>query len=408
MTTSTRLPVVLVGDAPGQPTGLSRIATDLARFIHAEAESLGVDLLHVGAINWGPLPATGVPLRIDGIPWKTWVYPSLALDRDAAVWTAIREYFGDRTTAPGVIFAVQDPSRSYGLLPSTGTPVNGWQRWGYFLVDGTPPSGKLTGPAGEAIRLFGRVLAYGPYGAGVLEASNDGTPVCCLPHGIDRTLWHPGLVTEEYCLTQARQWLGAATTSDAVIGCVATNVARKDLALFMDVIGELRRRGEKVRGWLHTDQEIGDWSIPQLASDAGLDWTGLSVSLQPLPDTQRAAMMAACALTIAPGRGEGFCYPVLESISVGTPVLHVNYAGGADLIHKYAQMLMSPVGYVRTGLYGIERPYLDYRGVASRAEQWLRHPVPRAKIAAMADPYDWVTLWPQWREWFVSGLEALR
>ncbi len=60
---------------------------------------------------------------------------------------------------------------------------------------------------------------------------------------------------------------------------------------------------------------------------------------------------------MAPGLGEGFGYPIVESLACGTPVAHVRYGGGAELIHNQ-EWLVNPIGWRLEGQHNNQRPFV--------------------------------------------------
>ncbi len=400
------IPFVLLGDAPLQPTGMSHIATDLAASLWASAEALGIDLLHVGQLHGvNGMPKSGLPVNL-GVPWSTWSYGESEDFGDTQVQEALKWKWSGKAQG-GVVFAVQDPARSFSLLKPLSTP-DWWQRWGYFSVDGVNRNGTIGGPAAQAIRGFHRVLGYAQYGAWVLGRVRQ-TGVHYLPHGLDPAVWHARLTPEEY------QWAAATLNptgrEQLILGCVATNQPRKDLWAYVEVLRTLVQLGRPVRGWLHIDQEIGPaWSVPQLAADAGLDWQHLTVTTR-MTSRQLASCYSLCAATFAPGRGEGFGYPILESLACGSPCVHVDTAAGAELIEPRWRIPVD--AWQAVGPYGILRPLMDVSEAVNMTDLALtagQDGTYRAKLAAETlGRFDRNTLWAEhWLPWLREGLAAMR
>lgn len=385
------LPFVVYSDGPRLPTGLARIARDLTSRLWAEREALGLDLLQVG---YDPLPGLA-------LPWPVHAAPKIDTEGDwgaGLVENAWLGYFG--VERPGVLFSVWDPGRAYPLLTCKGPE----QRWGYFPIDGANVNNTLGGPAAETIARYDRVLAYGRWASTILRPLRRG-PVPYLPHGLDLDVFTYRHPLED--LTRAARVLGMRD-DEVVIGCVATNQPRKDLGLYFATLAELRHRGLKVRGWLHTDTLVRSWSVQQLVQDFGLAQK-VTVTLT-LNDAELAACYSLCGVTIAPGLGEGFGYPIVESLACGTPCVHGDYAGGSELLPL--NLLRVPATSERLeGIYGIRRPVFDPADVANavlRALDWKRndHDVCQAYCRGAVEYLDWRHLWPRWRSWFKQGLEA--
>jgi glycosyltransferase involved in cell wall biosynthesis len=385
------IPFVIYSDGPRLPTGLARITRDLASRLWQEREALGIDLLQVG---YDPLPGPAVE-------WPLYAMGSLDTEGDwgaAAVDAAWRYYFGDQQ---GVLFSIWDPSRAYPLLGCKGPE----SRWGYFPVDALNVNNTLGGPAGETIQRYDRVLAYGRWGSEVLRPLR-GHGVQYLPHGLDLSVWtyhqHVEALGRAEEILQMRE-------GEIVVGCVATNQPRKDLGLYFATLAELRRRGLKVRGWLHTDALVRAWSVQQLVADFGLA-KKVTVTLS-LTDEELAVCYACCGATIAPGLGEGMGYPIIESLACGTPPVHVDYAGGAELIPLNAWRVPARAERLE-GLYALRRPVVDPVDMANavmRALDWKRNDerVCQAYCRGQVEYLDWRHLWPRWRSWFKKGLDDL-
>lgn len=387
------IPFVLYSDGPRQPTGLARITRDLATRLWAEREAMGIDLLQVG---YDPLPGPAVP-------WPLYSFSGMETGPDGD-WGAgavdqawLHSFPSDQPE--GILFSVWDPGRAFALLACKRMAA----RWGYFPIDATNVNGTLSGPAADAIRRYDRVLGYGRWGAEILKSVR-GDRVPYLPHGLDLDTWTYRVDGETL---ERVERMFHRRRGEWILGCVATNQPRKDLALFCATLAELRRRGEKVKGWLHTDRLIRHWSIPGLITDFGLG-KHLVVTLQ-LTDQELAAAYASCGVTVAPGLGEGFGYPIVESLACGTPCAHGDYAGGAELLPLNAWRV--PVQAERLeGFYALRRPIIsptDMANAVQRALDWKRSDerVVQTYCRLAVEHLGWDHLWPRWRRWFTQGLE---
>lgn len=385
--------VVVLGDSPRMPTGLGRIAGDLAAHLYFCRERLGIDLVQFG---W----EYGMP-RLTAFPWPLVTFPEIGEDWAASrIVPAIEQLRQDKGYEPNqvVLLTAWDPARcfEYRELP--------YEKWGYFAVDGHNKNGTFGGPAAEAVRRYTRVLGYTQYGAEMLGK------VCNPLTAPNGTQWLPH---GHYIGQQERQW----ATENAVpppgwrLGCVASNTPRKDLGLFFAVLRELRDGGERVHGWLHTDELVtGAWSIPELMDVHKIDQHWVSVSTPPATDQGLHALYASCAVTLAVGRGEGFCYPIVESLALGRPVVHVDYAGGAELTPPEGRVV--PEAFDYTNPYAVGRPLLNVADVAARcselAKRMLEDDTLPAYYAGTVANLHWRELWPRWETWVRQGLKELR
>lgn len=383
------IPLVVYSDGPRMPTGLARITRDLTSRLWAERDALGIDLLQVGL---DPLPGPAMP-------WPVFSGATLDADTDwgaSMINAAWATYFGNRT---GILWSIWDPSRSYPLLQCTGPE----QFWGYMPVDGVNVRNSLGGPAGETVSRYHRVLAYGQWASTILRGLR-AEPVPYLPHGVDLDTFTYRQTVESLA---AVEQIIQMKEGEVIIGCIATNQPRKDLGVFFATLAELRSRGVRVRGWLHTDRMVRSWSVQQLVQDFGLA-RRVSVTLS-LTDAELAACYSCCGCTIAPGLGEGYGYPIVESLACGTPVVHVDYAGGAELVPLNAWRVPART-FRLEGLYGIRRPVLDPVDVANavmRALEWKREDeaVCQRFCRGQVEYLDWKYLWPRFRSWVKQGLQ---
>lgn len=388
-----KTPLLLLGDGPFEPTGLGRIARDLGRLLATHFPD-AIDLLQVG----GPA----------GVYWPEWRHLPLPEADRVGDWGAAyvqgvyRSVWGDR---PGILWGVWDPARLFPYL-SIDLPVD---RWAYVAIDGQNIQGTIGGPAAEVIRRCERVVAYGRWGREVLRPIR--AEVGWIPHGIDLEPW--GDVREADQDWVAR-WVGPAWKPDhqTLIGCVATNQARKDLGLFCHTLRTLLDRGHPVFGWLHTDTLVKAWSVPQLIEDFGLGrHLRVSGTDQAVGEDLLAAAYRSCSVTIAPGLAEGFGYPIVESLAAGTPVVHVDHGGGRDLLPKAAWRF--PVREMRLeGTYGLQRPVCRAEDVANAIERvwdWqgqVGERIARGYCRGAVAHLGWESLQGRWTGWVRHGLEG--
>jgi glycosyltransferase involved in cell wall biosynthesis len=379
-------PVYLLGDGWGVPSGLGRIARDLSA------------VLELPQIGYHP-PATVVRGGENQ-------YSFSHLDTDYGAATVVEWLAGRHDPQlPGVLCVIWDPSRAFHYLAPMRRYLPEWQLWGYFAVDGHDINGSLSGSLAEAVQKFDRVTAYTKYGADILRPLHD-KPVSYLPHGISI---ERGYYQEEAQLEVVRRRLIPrfdGPSGDWLVGCVATNQPRKDLHLFVETIAKLRAEGQRVWGWLHTDTVYRHWSVPELLNVHKVSkWIRVTVGV--LPDSELHQLYAACRATICVGRGEGFGYPIVESLGCGTPCLAIAYAGGAELTPPQWRYPYHALAY--DNVYGIGRPIASadslvgmlYQIAASDRDEL------RAYCRGAVRYLHWDYLARRWQTWLKKGLEAL-
>lgn len=410
-----RIPVLIVGDAPTQPTGLARIARDIAELLRRDAAA---DVL--------PIRIAQLGLNYGGERCNWHVYPL----RDEQSWgqadigPAWEDWRGVGYKGPGVIFSVWDPGRCPGVtgglaLAPPGRPElsflgrwssdgYAWPRlWGYFAIDAANAHGALGGPVPDALEQYQRLLAYGLYGSEVLERTTS-RKADWLPHGIDLDIFKPQ--------TEPPELLPESWTLDrnspkppTTIGVIATNTPRKDLGSVFAALENV-----DCRLWIHTHQlTTNAWSIAELAHIFGRNTPErLMVTVGGLDDQEIARWLSFCDATIAPGLGEGFGYPIVESLACGTPVVHVNYAGGAQWM-PHPAWRFGVGGFRQEGAYALVRPTpnpADIQKSLRGAVQFKRRErlVCQAYCHGSVQHLDWRNLWPWWRAWWLQGLEKLQ
>lgn len=383
---SQKIPFLLLGDGPAEPTGLGRIARDLAGQILTS--TLPLDLVQVG----GSLPPV----------WTQWRHVPLDRQEDWGAKNIEQIYQNIWGKTPGVLFAVWDPSRLYPYL-QVDLPV---QRWCYTAIDGANVQGKIGGPARAALEGFDRVLAYGRYGAEVLTQTLH-REIGWLPHGVSLDTYAPASPAYR---AWAQERLGPHALGKIVLGSVMTNQPRKDFGLLFESVGILQQRGWPVYLWLHTDELVKAWSVQQLVEDTGLakKVTVTGVGGQALSDHQLAALYQSCAVTLLPSLGEGFGYPIIESLASGVPCVHTQWAGGETFVPKVEWKV--PVRERRLdSVYAIMRPVMradDWANATERAMQWQEREgaVGRAYCSGSVAHLDWSRIWPSWQQWLQEGL----
>lgn len=412
------IPLIFYGDGPRLPSGLARIARDVLLRVLAEEEALGVVVHQVGVD-----PPDGWHWQ----GWPFWGFQPDARDQGRAAMHAVVAEVTARYGVPPIIWMFMDPSRCYDLTRQVEGETLDARFWAYFPIDSENINGRIAGPAAEAVWSCDRVLGYGRYGAEVLHETLNAQlrekttaahgrgmaravapPVNYLPHGLDAS-WHPGVPLEAAGEGFAR-WRIRLDGRAWILGAVATNQIRKDLALLFATAAVLKRQGRAVGVWLHTDRLTNAWDVGQLCLDFGFKQHEVCVSTadEPLTDEQLAARYGASDVMLGVGLGEGFGYPLVESLACGTPTVHGRFAGGIELLPR-GDWLVEPSAWRLESCYAVKRPVLSpvhFAEAAARAAAWKRdQPQLCAAYCAGAVSYlQWDVLWPRWRSWIRQGI----
>lgn len=399
-------PILFLSDHPAAETGLGRICRDLAHRLHITCP----DIFRVATLGYGSPGTRKLPFMTYYMcQVQDWVTPDLP-----EVWD---DFAGDE---PGVIFTIWDASR---LLWFARPENPQWcenrmiqhflrtakiQKWGYFPIDATGPGNKLPLMLRETVLGFDRVIAYTKWARHILERTlgDDAAKsraLFSLPHGLDSRAFQPQdrEKAREFCRQQLGYPWPEIRPDESVIGIVATNQIRKDYGLAFRTVAELAQH-RKIRLIVKTDVLERHWSIPQLMIDYGLqDRTIIDCNV--LSDWAMNQIYSACDVTLGIGSGEGFGYPLAESLACGTPVVHGDYGGGAEIVPK--QWLVPKKGTRLEGVYNCVRPVFDHKDWVDKMNDALDWG-DRGK-SLLPEHLEWGSLWPKWEAYFREAHRSL-
>ena len=264
----------------------------------------------------------------------------------------------------------------------------------------------------ECLVGYDRILCYSEWARKIVantigEEDSEKRNLDQLPHGIDTSVFFPRPRARQ------REMFGhmavgrpvSIADDELLVGIVATNQARKDWGLGIATCAELAK-SRKVRIWMHTDVLDRHWSIPYLLADFGLSGNNL-ISLGQFTDDTMSKLYSACDVTLGIGLGEGFGYPIFESLACGTPCLHGNYGGAAEHLDEHLKIStvlnehwMAKETYRVEGVYNCYRPVFEPSEWASRIDCIMDDEM---KVS-LPTPLDWNNLWPRWEAWFRGGI----
>lgn len=379
-------PILVVSDSPDCSSGLARAGRDIALRLHQAGAEVGYCGYWGHGVHKGEPPLPYPFLAAGPDPTKHLIPITLAAD----------EFFGND---PGVVLFLYDPTWLVPFGGGDAVPEAGWENiavqawarrrgergvelWGAFPVDAHCPSGKLPSITCNLLQSFDRVAGWTNYGARVLGHSilrpeTEGWGVPVLPLGMDPR-WQEGDAV------RGRNLLDVPNSP--ILGVVGTNQPRKDWGLAFQAFSLMPSDWLL---WAHCEKPHDYWNLPQLVEEFQLK-SRVRIT-RSLPDPQLADCYAACAVTFAHGRGEGFGYPILESQLAGTPCVAIDYAGGAELTPN----LVVPEFLRPEGPYSFLRPVCHPEMVSHR----LTGPM------ALGEPECWLwdAVWPAWESWFRSG-----
>lgn len=386
-------PLLFLSDGVDHQTGLARITRDLCTVSSSLPE------FRVGSLGRG----AGGSAKL---PWAQYSYPALDQWGENHIQRCWQDFSNNQR---GQIMTVWDASRllwfgqPQGLPPQMAEflgPERTFKKWGYFMVDATGPDGE-TLPAESVATMQGydRVLIASEWGRNVARRS--GIDCDWLPHGID------GKKFRVFSLEERKSHRESMGVEDCIVlGCVMANQARKDFPMAFAAAKAMRQEhGLKFRFWLHTDTEIHYWSVWALAVDYGIaDCLRVTISGT---DSMMAAFYNCCDCTMLPSGGEGFGYPVAESLFCGVPCATGDYAAAAELVPEelrvpVAMYRVNTLHNVRWAVHA-ERYWIDTVGAAIEKAQ-IEGDEWRAELAARVAHLNWPQLKVQWQKWLAGGL----
>jgi glycosyltransferase involved in cell wall biosynthesis len=386
------IPILVLSDAPEEPSGLARVARDTADLLVSMPE-FRVATLGRGAVGKR------------GYSWMQYSYPANGGQwGEQHIETVWEDFSGGQ---PGIIWSNWDLSRLlwFSQPRGTGTALEtflgagrGFEKWLYTPIDATGPSGSTLPVVPTASAMgFDRVIAASEWGRDVLVRSGR-ADADWLPHGIwfDRFVRTPN----------AKDLLG--WEGKIVAGVNMTNQARKDWPAAFEACAVMANHyGNRFHAWFHTDVTEHYWSFNALAADYGLG-AGCVTLTTSLTDHQMAVHYSGCDVTLLPSGGEGFGYPIAESMACGVPAVVTDYAAGQELVPLDACRIR-PVAYRIDTQFNVRRAVNSgyaFAQAAIAAIEWMAEdPIGRAEqLRYEVSHLDWTNLQHPWRRWFKEGL----
>lgn len=407
------IPILIYTDAPDHPTGLGRICRELAAHIHLHLRDI-YRVATLGVYGRGSVK----------FPWTQFT----ANGPDDALYNLqqiVDDFFGEdrgvflTITPPSWLFQVSCPEftgredlkwKNYSAWMAT----HPFEHWAYLAIESHGPHNQFGITTQEILRKIDRRLYYSRWGAAIGQNSAITEPDGCyrfIHHGIDTTVWKPA---EVEAVRKMRQELGVGP-NDLLLGCVATNTRRKLLPLLFESAYALRYQlgSARLKLWLNTSVAVSEYNLLELAVCYGFREKAdfiLTSSNAKRSDQWLATMYSACDLTCLPTAGEGFGYPVVESLACGTPCVTGTFGAQSELLAGFRDSWLCPpvATHIITNNTHIE-PIYDPQQFASRllmAWTELRHrgTLLREELTAHARAgWDWQVVWPHWERWFLEG-----
>lgn len=388
-------PILLLSDAPDKHTGLGRVGRDLASLLCTMPE-FRVAYMGMGGVGRRKFPWTNYSFPQDGQWGSNYI---------AECWT---DFAGEDA---GIVLSLWDLSRQFWMGQPTNLPADlakflgpgrNFYKWGYVPVDSTGPD-EASLPVGmrASAQGYDRLCAASEWGAGVVQRS--GLACDWIPHGIWMDKFRPNEPRDS--IHVGRDLIGWQA-GGIYVGCNMANQARKDWPVAFEAAALLKADfGNRFHFWVHTDTLIRYWNLYALASDYGIA-DCLEVTTE-LSDEQLALRYSACDCTMLPSAGEGFGFPIAESMACGTPCVVTYYAAGQELVEDDCKV--PPVAYRIDTQHNVRRAVLSGYGFASRVKAQIEHKRGDwegygERMRARVEHLDWSKLKHVWQRWFWEGL----
>jgi len=388
-------PLLIVSDNPSGYGGLARMCRDLATLC-ATLPQFRVGVLGRGMGNRRRFPFTLYPYPETGQWGEGYIAPT---------WND----FSDGEN--GVIITLDDASRRHWFANPVGLPEEmqrflgsgrNFEKWMYLPLDSTGPNYR-TPPiaARDCILNYDRVLLASEWAYNTVRPFRTSN-VDWLPHGIWTDVFRPIGANNIMCKSHIEEWDGKV-----VVGCVMANQSRKDFPAAFECFRALKQHyGNRFLAWVHTDDMSRYWSLPALAAEYGVgDCLEVTIGLS---DTQLALRYSACDSTILPSGGEGFGYPIAESLACGTACCTTDYAGGAELVEPDCRV--QPMTFrvdtqhcvVRAVLSGHAFAQAVLVQVEKKRRDWVYE---SHRLAGTVEHLSWNNLSHPWKRWLLEGLQ---
>lgn len=394
-------PILLISDNPALYGGLSRMGRDLATLL-CTLPQFRVGYLGRGIGNKRKFPFTLYDFPESGQWGENFI---------KGAW----EDFADDDY--GVIITLDDPSRRHWLANPVGLPEDlakflgpgrNFQKWGYFPIDSTGINGKSLSMMGrDCIAHYDRVLAASEWGCNVLKAGGR-QDADWLPHGIWQDKFKVRSIHSQSNMAGfvAKSEVGW-NLNHIHVGCVMANQSRKDYPAAFECFAALKAEyGNRFQAWLHTNTMFHYWNVQALAVEYGVgDCIEVTFNLN---DDQLALRYSACDCTILPSAGEGFGFPIGESLSCGTACVVTDYAAGPELVEESCRV--RPMAYRVDTQHNVVRAVLSGYAFAQAAkgqiEEKCRDWAYRSEqLADSVRHLQWPLLKHVWSRWLLDGLK---
>lgn len=374
------IPLLFLGDACDSLTGLGRIGHDLAWLASSLPE-----------FKVGYLGRQGVGRS--RFPWHQYSFSEHQGWGEGLLEPVWNDLAGNDH---GIIMTLWDASRLLWFADGKDSFLQSgrFERWAYIMADASGPDGRFLPQAqAHVISQYQRVLIASQWGL-QLASGPPHPDLDWMPHPINRNVFKP--VSRMY----GRSAWGVSD-QDPIIGCVMTNQARKHWPTVFETIAVLSQMTySKPRLWMHTDLLFHYWDLQALAVEYGIGGQIICEN-RPLSDAELAMRYSACDVTLVVSGGEGFCYPVAESLSCGVPVVTGGYGAQAELTN----WTVAPVASYIDTIHNVRRAIYSANDIADTLLQLLLKRPLIAECEGLVSHLNMARLGILWKRWLKQGLK---
>lgn len=168
-----------------------------------------------------------------------------------------------------------------------------------------------------------------------------------VPHGVDLSISNEAIKSREVVRKYILRQFGVSDENFVIFGTVSSSRPRKGLPAYSDVIREVVESNDKVGFYIFTENLAKHifYGIPSVVVD---DRFGKLFG--PTARLEVMRLISAFDFYVQPSLCEGFGLPVLEALSVGVPVIHIDY---------------NPLSEVTTSECSLRLPYAVVQSVPS-------------------------------------------
>lgn len=411
-----RIPFLIWTDAPDKRTGLARICRDLCYHIINDTDTNAK--FRVGTygffgkgsarLPWMQYVSNTVEEGIKSLPdaWKDFAYET----EQAGVLFTI--------TPPTWIFSITCPDFAMRSRPEEEQWMWSWylnrpyKTWAYLAIESCTVNheGKqvFSRPLITMMNRLDRPLFYSHWGASIASQCLDIPRLKYLTHGIHTDVFFPS-----YGALRAKDRMDMGLNDkDILVGCVATNTRRKNLGLLIQAYALMKNtlKADKVKLWLHTDVYRREWDLMGLLGDFNLltpEEVIITSTNAERSDEWLARMYSACDVFTLPTDGEGYGYPVVESLACGTPVVTGDFGAQSQFLESFMPNWL--VNNVNLSLHGSNNLLIPSYKATDWANKLIEVTAERRFNPSLsksckdhAAQWDWKNVWPHWHDWLLD------